>query len=460
LRACIAVLVCANKISREANTMLHHTQIDRRALLRSGAMLGAGAFAASVPFASPAFAQAAQNWPEVTRLVETYVAQAKVSGMVATLGWGQHPAQTIAAGTRAFGNSDAVGPDSLFRIYSMTKPITAMAVMMCIQDGLLGLDQPLAEILPAFAQMQVQKVYDGPITADNLEAAVRPITIRHLLTHTAGLGYGIIQQGPIAEAYTARGLVPGQVTRLQMLPVFRGQPVRSLAAFADGLAEMPLVYQPGTKWSYSVSHDLLGRVIEVVTGMAFDAFLQSRIFQPCAMASTGFRVPASEAGRLTASYFLLNGVPLPIDPPASSIYLDEPAFPFGGAGLVSSPRDYDRFLQMLAGWGEIDGVRVMSEPAVRLGTTDLLPGTLRPDGGFSTGGREFGYGAGGLVGRDDAAGLYGWFGAAGTAGLVNLRYGLRQNLMTQFMPSTAYSLQNDFPVAVAADAAASMGGRA
>jgi CubicO group peptidase (beta-lactamase class C family) len=246
---------------------------------------------------------------------------------------------------------------------------------------------------------------------------------------------------------------------LQSLPIFRGQPVGSLAAFADGMAEIPLVYQPGTKWSYSVGLDLLGRVIEVVTGTPFDAFLQQRIFDPIGMTSTFFRVPQSEAGRLTASYFLLQGVPLPIDPPASSVYLDDPAFPFGGAGLVSSARDYDRFLQMLAGWGEIDGVRVMSEPAVRLATTDLLPGTLAEGGGFSSGGREFGFGAGGLVGRGDAAGLYGWFGAAGTAGLVNLRYGLRHNLMTQYMPSTEYDLQNAFPLAVAADAAAMMRNR-
>ena len=436
--------------------MFHQSEITRRAILRGAALTGVGAVASGMPFASAAFAQTGMQWPEVSRMVESYVAERKVSGMVATLGFGQRVPQTIAAGTRAFDSRDAVGPDSLFRIYSMTKPITGMATVMCIQDGLLGLDQPLAEILPAFANMQVQKVYDGAITADNLEAAARPITIRHLLTHTAGLGYGIVQQGPIADAMATRGLVPGQVTRLQALPIFRGTPVRSLSDFADGMAQLPLVYQPGTKWSYSVSHDLLGRVIEVVSGMAFDAFLQSRIFDPCGMTSTFFRVPASEAARLTASYFLLQGVPLPIDPPASSIYLDEPAFPFGGAGLVSSGRDYDRFLQMLAGWGEINGVRVMSEPAVRLATTDLFPGTLAADGGFSSGGREFGYGAGGLVGRGDAAGLYGWFGAAGTAGLVNLRYGLRHNLMTQYMPSTDYPVQNDFPLAVAADAAALM----
>nr|WP_283773367.1 serine hydrolase domain-containing protein [Altererythrobacter sp. KTW20L] len=359
----------------------------------------------------------------------------------------------IARGNTSFTSGTAVDADTLYRIYSMTKPITGMAVMLWIEEGWLELDQPIADIIPGFANMQVQKVYDGAITADNLEPAVRPVTVRHCLTHTAGLGYGIVQQGPIAEAYTAAGLVPGAVTRLQNVAAFRGTPVGSLRAFAEGLAELPLVHQPGTRWSYSVGLDLLGRVIEVVSGQPFDRFLRERFFDPLGMASTMFRVPQSQVPRLTTNYFLLNGMLLPIDLPESSVYLDEPAFPFGGAGLVSSARDYDRFLAMLAGRGELDGVRVLDRESVDLGTSDLFPDTLAPDGGFASGGREFGYGAGGLVGRGDAAGLFGWFGAAGTAGLVNMRQGLRHTLMTQYMPAQEYSLQNDFPLVVAADAA-------
>lgn len=432
--------------------MFDQAQLSRRAILRGAGV--AGIAASGLPFVRSAHAHEGMHWPQVSQMVRGYVSERKVSGMVATIGFGQDAAQTIAAGTRAFDSDDAVDADSLFRIYSMTKPITAMAAMLCIEDGFMALDQPIAEILPAFARMQVQKVYDGPITADNLEPASRPITVRHLMTHTSGLGYGIVQQGAIAAAYTERGLVPGQVTRLAALPIFRGQAVGSLAAFADGLAQLPLVYQPGTKWSYSVGLDLLGRVIEVASGQSFDAYLQNRIFTPCGMTSTYFRVPAAQAGRLTANYFIVNGVSLPIDPPGSSIYLDEPAFPFGGAGLVSSGRDYDRFLRMLGGWGEIDGRRVMSEASVRIATSDLMPDTLAADGGFSFGNRALGFGAGGLVGRGDAEGLFGWFGAAGTAGLVNMRHGLRHNLMTQFMPASAYDTMAEFPLAVAADAAA------
>ena len=433
--------------------MFLDADFTRRALLRQSAVAGAGALAASLPLGQ-AFAQGAgADWPNVTRLVQRHVSEQKVAGMVATLGFGQGAAHTIAAGNRAFTNADAVGPDSLFRIYSMTKPITGIATMMCIEDGVLGLDWPLAEVLPAFAQMQVQRQADGAITPDNLEPAVRPITIRQLLTHTAGLGYSIVQQGPISAAYREAGIAPFQFSRLPLPANLAGEPAASLAEFADNLARLPLVYQPGTRWSYSVGLDVLGRVIEVASGMAFDAFLQTRIFDPCGMDSTFFRVPRSEAGRMTANYFLLGGMLLPIDLPESSVYLDAPAFPFGGAGLVSSPRDYDRFLQMLAGLGTINGRRVMDADCVRIAASDLLPDTLAPDGGFASGGRQFGYGAGGLVGRGDAAGLFGWFGAAGTAGLVNLNNGLRHNLMTQYMPAESYDLQTAFPLAAAMDAA-------
>lgn len=427
---------------------------SRRDMLRSTALLGAGAAVSALPFSQSAIAQASADWPRVDALINSYVAGGRVANMVAGLGLGSDTPQFLGSGETSFSSGLAVGPDTLYRIYSMTKPITGMAVMMCIDDGLLSLDQPIAEIIPAFANMQVQKEYDGAITSDNLEPAARPITVRHCLTHTAGLGYGIVQQGPISEYFNANGLVPGQVSRLETPGAFRGTPAPSLEAFAGQLAAAPLVLQPGTRWSYSVGLDLLGRVIEVVTGQAFDAFLHERIFAPCGMDSTFFRVPESEKARLTANYFVIDGNLVPIDLPASSIYLDEPAFPFGGAGLVSTSRDYDRFLLMLAGNGNLDGVQVMSEPAVRLGTSDLFPDTLDADGGFTFGELAFGFGAGGLVGRGDADGLFGWFGAAATVGLVNLKWGLRHNLMTQYMPSDTYPIYSEFPVAAGTDALA------
>lgn len=427
-----------------AHRNFEELSIDRRALLRSGAWLGGGAVLASSPLAT-AFGQPARAWPTVTAMLEDYVRQRKVANMVATLGWGQKAPQFIARGVLTIGQAEPAGPDTLYRIYSMTKPITGMAAMILIDEGKLGLDQPIAELLPAYSKMTVQKTYDGSVT--DVVPAERPITVRHLLTHTAGLGYGIVQKGPIKTLYEDQGLIPGQVSRIPLPGLSRATPVKGLDVFADRLAKVPLVHQPGTKWSYSVGLDLLGRVIEVAAGMPFDRFLHGRIFAPCGMTSTWFRVPASEVGRLTTNYGILNGTPIPMDPARASIYLDEPAFPFGGAGLVSSPRDYDRFLMMLAGLGQIEGKRVMSERAVRLGTSNLLPEGVSTADTFAAGS---GFGAGGR--SND--GNYGWGGAAGTVAFVNIGTGLRGNLMTQYMPSEAYPVHAAFPAAVLKDLAA------
>lgn len=422
--------------------------VSRRSLLRGGALLGAGALLSGMPLGR-ALAQAGGQWTNVAALTQKYVAERKVANMVAAMGWGQKDPEFIARGTLAFGQPKRADADSLYRIYSMTKPITGMAAMMLIDEGKLGLDQPLAEILPEFATMRVLKSPTGPV--EDTVPAERPITIRHLLTHTAGLGYNIVQKGPIKNLYERQGLLPGQVSRIPFPGFGDYATVEGLDVFAVRLARVPLVYQPGTKWSYSVGLDLLGRVIEVASGVPFDEFLQTRIFEPCGMDSTWFRVPASEVDRLTTNYFILGGVPIPVDPAAASIFLDEPAFPFGGAGLVSSPRDYDRFLQMLAGFGAIEGKRVMSEAAVKLGTSNLLPEGVSTENTFAAGG---GFGAGGRVGLGAQEGTYGWGGAAGTVGLVNVKLGLRAALFTQYMPAEAYPLHGAFPQAVLADLAA------
>jgi CubicO group peptidase (beta-lactamase class C family) len=425
-------------------------QFSRRSLLRSGALLGAGAAMAGLPFARAAFAQDAAKWANISKLANDYVSTRKVANIVAALGWGQIEPDVLSVGTLALGQPGPAGIDSLYRIYSMTKPITGMAAMMLIDEGKLGLDQPLADIIPAFADMRVQKTYDGSIT--DLEPAKRLITIRNLLTHTAGLGYSIIQKGPIKTAYEDAGLVPGQVTKLPIAAIFnRGKSVDSLEKFAADLATMPLVAQPGTRWSYSVGLDLMGRVIEVASGQTFDGFLKQRIFDPAGMTSTFFQVPASELGRLTTNYGVVDGTLLPIDPPTQSIYADPPAFPMGGAGLVSSARDYDRFLRMLLGYGKIDGKRVMSELAVRVGTSNLLPEDVDTKGTFASGG---GFGAGGRVGLGETAGTYGWGGAAGTAGFVDFKRGLRATMMTQYMSATPYPLTDEFSQAIRADLAA------
>ena len=422
--------------------------LDRRALLRMGAAAGLGA--AFLPRLALA-AEQPDMMVHVRELIERWVGPGKFPGMIASLGLPGRETQYVARGSEGFTDADAITQDSLFRIYSMTKPITGMAAMMLIDDGKLGLDQPLADILPKFSNMQVQVTPDGSLT--DLRSAKAPITMRHLLTHTAGLAYSIIQKGPIKAAMEEKGLISGRISRLNIPGIFRAPSVNSLEKFADGMADLPLVYEPGTKWSYSTGLDVMGRVIEVVSGKSFDVFLKENVFDPAGMGSTWFQVPKSEAGRLTTNYAVFAGKLVPIDNGADSIFLDPPAFPFGGSGLVSSPRDYDRFLAMLANLGEIDGTRVMGELAVRVGTGNLLPEGVD---GPQIMAPQSEFGAGGRVGMGPEAGVFGWAGAAGTVGMVDMRHGLRSSIFVQFMPPDALELLPEFQQALKADIMALM----
>lgn len=421
--------------------------LSRRSLFRSLALAGAGVSLAGLPFGRQLLAHdVAEAWPNVAKLADSYVSSRKVANLFLTFGWGQQThAHSVGGGTLSLARPTPVDVDSLYRIYSMSKPITGMATMILIDEGKLGLDQPVHEILPAFRDMQVLVDPKGPL--DQTVKAERPMTIRQLLTHTSGLGYQIISEGPLREAYNKLGLVGGRVSRAPIPGFPPVTPAPGLAAFADRLATLPLMYQPATKWSYSCSIDLLGRVIEVASGMEFEAFLKQRIFDPCGMTSTWMQVPQADAARLTDNYGIINGNPFPIDPGVNSVYLDPPEMPAGGGGLVSSPRDYDRFLRMLLGYGMIDGTRVMSEEAVRVGVSDLLPATVDTKGSWIEGA---GHGAGGR----STPTTFGWSGAAGTVAAVDYGLGLRTGLFTQYMPSDAYPIRDEFLAAMEADLAA------
>jgi CubicO group peptidase (beta-lactamase class C family) len=242
--------------------------------------------------------------------------------------------------------------------------------------------------------MQVLNKADGPL--DEVTSAKRPITIRNLLTHTAGIGYLITSEGPLRDAFVEQGLTGGRVSRLPIPGFPPVTPAPDLATFADRLATLPLIAEPGDVWSYSASLDLLGRVIEVVSGM--------------------------------------------------SIYLDPPKVPSGGGGLVSSPKDYDRFQRMLLGYGTLDGNKVMEEASVRLGTSNILPETVDLTGSWVEG---QGFGAGGRV----LGANFSWGGAAGTLANVDFDRKLRSALFTQYMPTEAYPIRADFMAAYQADLA-------
>jgi CubicO group peptidase (beta-lactamase class C family) len=413
---------------------------SRRAFL---SMTGFGAMAAMTP--AKAFAFLAQEYPTLRGQINGFIAAKKVAGIVAAIGHSAQAPEYISAGTLAIGDATPVDADSLFRVYSMTKPVTGMAAMILIDEGKMKLDQPIADFLPEFAEMRVAT--DPEASLDSIPAKTQ-ITIRHLLTHTAGFGYSIISQGALLKAYLDNGITPGAVSRMPLPGFESGAPTPDLKSFAERVAKLPLIAEPGTRWSYSISLDLLGRVIEVVSGMSFDAFLQDRIFGPLKMASSYFQVPQNQVKRFATNYAVFGGALIPIDPAASSIYLDKPAFAFGGAGLVCSAHDYDRFLAMVLNGGSFDGATLMSPQTAALAVSNLLPVGTDTKGTFIDGQL---FGAGGAVGQGDKEGSFGWSGAAGTVGFVNFNRKIRATGMIQYMPPGALPFQEDFQKWVVAD---------
>jgi len=403
--------------------------LDRRHFLGASA-LSAG-LAASPAFASMPLAPKMAPWSPVTAALQSFIDKKYVPGAAAAIGRGTAEADFLFTGALAFDNPAAVTADTLFRCYSMTKPITGMAAMMLIEDGKLKLDQNIADFIPGFANPMVMI---DPAKSLEARPSRAPITVRNLMTHTAGLGYSIVTKGPLLDAYLKLGITPASASR-KPLP---GQPnvptAPSLAEFADRLATLPLIADPGTKWSYSVGLDLLGRIIELASGQAFDAFLQQRIFTPLGMTSSWFQVPETEMKRLTTNYFQAPFGAFPIDPGNDSVYFDKPAFPFGGAGLVSSPRDYDRFLNMLMGEGAIGSTRIMKRETAQLAMSNLVHPDTKMES-FVTG---QGFGAGGRVtlspGRNgEGVGTFGWGGAASTIGWVDRTKGIRASGWSQIM---------------------------
>lgn len=428
------------------------TELDfsRRELLRASALLGGAGAISALPFGA-GLARAAEpavtagQWPTVTALLDRYVKARKVSGMVAALGWRDAPPTFIARGLEGFDDKDADGPQSMFRAYSMTKPLTGMAAMILIDQGKLKLDQPLADFAPEFAQMQVAIDPKKSLAA---VPAKNQITIRHLLTHTSGLGYAVVGRNKVGDELRRLGVNPGLVSKRKIKGVNDGPPVPSADDFLKLAASVPLIAEPGTKWSYSMGLDVLGLVIGRAAGMSFEAFLRERLFGPLGMTSSYFQVPASASDRLTTNYAYVFGRPIAFDRPGSSIFQDPVPFAFGGSGLVTSPADFDRFLAMLVNLGQSGGTRVMSEAAVRLGTSNLLPNTADLSGTWVAGQQ---FGAGGVVGTGQDEGLYGWSGAAGTIGFAQMKLGLRTSLYVQYMPQDKLPILKEFPKAVGVD---------
>ncbi len=401
----------------------------------------------------------AQGHAAIRALFDGYVSTKKMPGIVGAFGRGDAPTLFVSAGSISLDPDAAkAGPDTLWRVYSMTKPITAMAAMMLIEDGKLKLDQPLSDIYPEFNQM---RVLTSPDTSLESVPATRPITIRMLLTHTAGLSYNISAKGPLLKEYERLGLLPGAINAAVEAQAKLARP-KSLQDFARRVAQAPLIAQPGTKWSYSIGLDLTAAVVEKVSGVSFERFVQTRLFDPLKMRSSYWTVPQSEIGRFADNYLIAGTTLTPLDPAKASAFTQPPSFPYGGAGLVSSARDYDRFLHMLVDEGTLDGVRVMKPQTVRLALSNLLPPGVTFQGvGGATGGTQgppMGYGAGGSVYLADvpggaSKGTYGWGGAAGTIAWVDPVKKIRGTVMVTYFPADRWPVRSDVVKALYADSA-------
>lgn len=346
-------------------------------------------------------------------------------------------------GTTEMGGSVPIGPETIFRIYSMTKPITSLAAMMLFEEGGLRLDHDVARYIPEFADVQV---YDGgPVDDFKTRKPDRPMKVLDLFTHTSGLTYGFMMQSVVDSIYRKEKI---------------GRPDETLQQMAKRLAGLPLECSPGTEWWYSHSTDVLGAIVEIVSGMELDEFFRERITGPLGMVDTEFWVPEDKISRLMACYqkdaqtgetTLADGAGN-----ASKLYAKRPTLLNGGGGLVSTVRDYHRFCLMLLRGGTLDGARIISPKTWEFMRQNHLPGreTMRTMGKsmfteVMAGG--VGFGLGGSVVQDVVAGqqpgsegTFSWGGLASTFFWIDPVEEIIGIQMTQLMPSSTYPMRPQF----------------
>lgn len=354
--------------------------------------------AREIPQVTPAKARLSETkLAEVDRFMEQAVANQKISGGIVIVSHGGKIGFFHTYGQRNLEAKQPMTPDTIFRIYSMSKAITTAAALTLYDAGKLGLDDPVSKYIPSFANLQVA-------TANGLRAPSRPVTIKDLMLHTSGLTYG---DGPDALKEEYSRLKPMEST--------------NLAEMAEKFSQVPLAFDPGTDWNYGVGIDLLGRVIEVVSGKNLDEFLAQTIFQPLNLTDTSFSVPPEKLGRFAATYTRNNGTLKVIDAPAESKFAKPVTFFSGGGGLVSTARDYMRFLSMIERGGKLDGHHILRAQTVKLMTNNQLPTAAFPIhfGNEKRHGTGFGLGFNvrpEITTWDPAGhvGEYGWGGAAST----------------------------------------------
>ena len=332
--------------------------------------------------------------------------------------------------------------DSVFRIYSMSKPITTVALMMLVEQSLCQLDDPVHRFIPAWEGLRV--FVGGNYPTFLTAPAERPMTIRDLLSHTSGLTYGFMERTNVDAAYRSLRIAD------------RSRPDYTLQDMVDTLAELPLEFSPGTRWNYSVATDVAGYLVEVISGQRFDAYLREHVFAPLGMTDTAFTVSDEQLERFANNYERQRDGRLRLaDSPESSEFRSG-SFLSGGGGLVSTAPDYLRFALMLRNRGELDGIRLLGRKTVDLMTVNHLPGgqdltTLAQAGMFTeTAYAGVGFGLGFSVMLDPARaqilgtpGEFAWGGAASTAFWVDPVEDLIVIFMTQLMPSSSYPIRRE-----------------
>src|SRR5262245_17010329 len=301
----------------------------------------------------------AQRLAKLDAYMAKAVADGRVSGMITLLArHGQVVSEKIYGARRLDGNVPMTR-DTIFRLYSMSKPITGVAMMILFEEGKWRLDDPVTRYVPEFKEL---KVFTGSDAAGQMtvEPMKRPPTMREIMSHSAGFGYGLADRHPVDKMYREKNVLAAN----------------GLADMIKRTAEIPLMFQPGTRWSYSSAVDIQGYIVEKLSGQRFGEFLQQRIFTPLKMTDTAFYVPKDKATRLSAVYAGnpktgkieevkdLFGSPMPT-------YLEPPSMESGGGGLVGTLGDYARFAQMIANKGELDGARLLSPASVEMMGTNM-----------------------------------------------------------------------------------------
>lgn len=371
-----------------------------------------------------------------------YVDDGRLPGFHITVSRGGHLAYSSKYGHADVENNKSIEDDTVYRIYSMTKPICAVAALMLWEEGLFEMHDQVKWFIPSFGNQKVFR--SGTLTAPRFEPVSEPMEMWHLFSHTAGLTYGFVYSNPVDQMYRNAGFEWGT------------PPGATLAEICDKLAELPLMFQPGAEWAYSMSIDVLGRVVEVLSGMTLGEFMKKRIFDPLGMTDTAFYCAPEKQDRLAALY-----VPNPNDnrrrilnDAGGAGATKVPTADLGGGGLVSTTADYLKFAEMLRSGGELNGVRILSPRTVSFMASNHLPNNAD----LTAYGRPLfaettfdgvGFGLGVSVTTDPvkakvpgSVGDYGWGGAASTNFTVDPKEDLVYMVMTQLMPSSTWPIRS------------------